>query len=286
MELATQISGPVAVIGDVHGQTKKLDLLIDRLFETPGFEDRWVVFIGDLVDRGPDPKNAIEILLELRDEHPKTTCVAGNHELAMSFACGLIDSPEYANWDTRWTDHYGAEQTFESYGAEYPDCEALAAAMPEEHRDFLRSLPWAVESPEAIFVHAGLDPNQPFEMQKRVLAERDFTLQRPPWLCSKSFTGPEVPSDCEKIVVSGHVPQREVVAYPQRILCDTTGGVTGHLSCVLLPEMQVIDSGPMTPPKAEPAPPAAAATPAAEAAATPATDRYGRTPPKWYEFWK
>ena len=269
MELATQIDGPIAVIGDVHGQTEKLDIVIDRLFETPHFDDRWVVFIGDLVDRGPDPKNAVEILLELKDEHPKTTCVAGNHELAMAFACGLLDAPEYADWETRWTDHYGAEQTFASYGAEYPDCKALHDAMPEEHRAFFAALPWAVEHPSAFMVHAGLDANQPFEMQRRVLAERDLTLNRPPWLCSKAFTGPEVPPDCDKIVISGHVPQPDVVAYEQRILCDTTGGVGGHLSCVLLPEMQVIDSGPID------------RNPPAEAVAGSEDDEG-----KWFQFWK
>ena len=272
MELATQIDGPIAVIGDVHGQTDKLDVVIDRLFETPGFADRWVVFIGDLVDRGPNPRGAIEILLELRDEHPKTTCVAGNHELAMCLALGLIDSPPEAGWPTRWCDHYGAEQTFDSYGAEYPDVDALRETMPEEHRDFLVSLPWAVESPDAFFVHAGLNPNQPFEMQRRILAERDFTLQRPEWLCSKDLARADVPIDCDKIVVSGHVPQEDVVAWPQRILCDTTGGVVGELSCVLLPEMQIIDSGPVAEPGRTPSAPPVPGIPAG--------------PSKWYEFWK
>ena len=272
MELATQIDGPIAVIGDVHGQTDKLDVVIDRLFETPGFADRWVVFIGDLVDRGPNPRGAIEILLELRDEHPKTTCVAGNHELAMCLALGLIDSPPEAGWPTRWCDHYGAEQTFDSYGAEYPDVDALRETMPEEHRDFLVSLPWAVESPDAFFVHAGLNPNQPFEMQRRILAERDFTLQRPEWLCSKDLARADVPIDCDKIVVSGHVPQEDVVAWPQRILCDTTGGVVGELSCVLLPEMQIIDSGPVAEPGRKPSAPPVPGIPAG--------------PSKWYQFWK
>ena len=272
MELASEIDGSVAVIGDVHGQTEKLDRVIDRLFETPHFDDRWVVFIGDLVDRGPDPAGAVEIFLELRDEHPKTTCVAGNHELAMMFACGLIDSPPESGWAERWTDHYSAEETFASYQASYPDCAGLAEAMPEEHRDLFRSLPWAVEHPDYFFVHAGLDPNQPFEMQRRIIAERDRTLQRPPWLCSKEFTGPQVPADCGKVVVSGHVPMPEVIAYPQRILCDTTGGIAGDLSCVLLPEMQVIDSGATPAAVPPPQPKAAAPEPKAES--------------KGFRFWK
>ena len=56
MQLATRIDGPVAVIGDLHGQVEQLVALLDRLHERPDFRDRWLVFIGDFVDRGPDPK--------------------------------------------------------------------------------------------------------------------------------------------------------------------------------------------------------------------------------------
>ena len=57
--LASRIQGPVAVIGDVHGQVEKLLTILDRLRELPDYEQRWIVFIGDLVDRGPDPRGAI-----------------------------------------------------------------------------------------------------------------------------------------------------------------------------------------------------------------------------------
>ena len=50
----TRIDGPVAVIGDVHGQVDKLRRIITKLAAVPGISERWIVFIGDLVDRGPD----------------------------------------------------------------------------------------------------------------------------------------------------------------------------------------------------------------------------------------
>jgi serine/threonine protein phosphatase 1 len=249
MTLPTEIDGTVAVIGDVHGQVEEVADILDQLRDSPDFEERWVVFIGDLVDRGPDPKRAIEQFLAFQEQHPRTTAISGNHEFAMAAALELIPTPEYSDWAQRWCDHYGAEETFASYGADFGDLDALYEALPQAHRDWLVGLPWIVEHPEYLFVHAGLDPNQPLAMQRAVLQERDFSLTRPPWLCSKSFVDAGVPDDCLQTVVSGHVPVPAVHFGDRRILIDTTGGVEGELSCVLLPEQIVITSGYSAPPE-------------------------------------
>jgi len=240
---ASRIQGPVAVIGDVHGQVEKLDVILARLRQTPDYARRWIVFIGDVVDRGTDPKGAIDRLLELQRAHPATTVISGNHELAMAGSLGLVPTPPYADWALQWIQQYGAETTFASYGAPHGDLAALKANLPPEHVDFLANAPWLVEHPQALFVHAGLDPHQPFELQLRILRQRDFTLNRPPWLCSKTFLDNGVPPDCPVMVVSGHVPIPEVIYRPNRLLIDTTGGRGGDLSCVLLPELVLITSG-------------------------------------------
>ena len=240
---ASRIQGPVAVIGDVHGQVEKLDIILSKLRRTPDFARRWVVFIGDVVDRGTDPKGAIDRLLALQREHPQTTAIAGNHELAMAGALGLIPTPAYADWAVQWVQQYGVESTFASYDAPLGDLATLKNKLPAEHVSYLADAPWVVEHPQAIFVHAGLDPNQPLDLQLRILRQRDFTLNRPPWLCSKTFVGNGVPDDCRAMVVSGHVPVQEVIYRPSRLLIDTTGGHSGDLSCVLLPELVVISSG-------------------------------------------
>jgi serine/threonine protein phosphatase 1 len=240
---ATRIQGPVAVIGDVHGQIEKLDAILEQLRRLPDFERRWIVFIGDLVDRGTDPKGVIDRMLSLQREHPSTTAVIGNHELAMAGALGLIPAPEYSDWANQWVQQYGVESTFTSYGAELGDLATLKENLPAEHADFIAQGPWVVEHPQAIFVHAGLDPNQPLELQLRILRQRDFSLNRPPWLCSKTFAENGVPPDCLALVVSGHVPVPEVIYRPhRRLLIDTTGGRGGDLSCVLLPELLVLTS--------------------------------------------
>lgn len=242
MHLKTRITGPVAVIGDVHGQVEKLLSVLDKLRALPDYEQRWIVFIGDLVDRGPDPKGAVDVFFDLLMEHRRTTLICGNHEFAMCAALGWLRTPEFSNWNDRWLAHYEAEPTFESYGVEFGDLPALADRVPDNHRELLANLPWCVEHPNYLFVHAGLDPNTPFDVQLRILQKRDFTLNRPQWLCSKELVDAAPPPDCRLTVVSGHVRVPRVQFKSHRILLDTTGGMDGSLSCVLLPEKQVITS--------------------------------------------
>ena len=63
--LKTKIQGPIAVIGDVHGQVDKLQVILEKLKKLPDYQQRWIVFIGDFVDRGPDSKGAVELFLDL-----------------------------------------------------------------------------------------------------------------------------------------------------------------------------------------------------------------------------
>lgn len=241
--LATRINGPVAVIGDVHGQVDKLITVLDRIRSLPDFERRWLVFIGDLVDRGPDPKGALDLFHDLRLQHPRTTAIAGNHELAMAASLELVPTRDPVDWGKRWVAHYDAETTFESYGVAPGDLQGLANQLPESHRDFLTNVPWCVEHPHLLFVHAGIETNTPFELQMRILKEKDFSLNRPPWLCSKSLVSTPTPRDCPFTVVSGHVRVPHVQFGQKRVLLDTTGGYEGDLSCVLFPEKKVITSG-------------------------------------------
>lgn len=242
IRLATKIQGPIAVIGDVHGQVEKLASVLEQLQALPDFEHRWVVFIGDFVDRGPDPKGAIDVFLDLLKRHPKTTAVAGNHEFAMGAALGWWPVPESNHWGERWVEHYDSETTFASYSTPHGDLAGLSRNIPERHRQLLTDLPWVVEHPRCLFVHAGLDPNMPFAMQLKILQQRDYTLNRPQWLCSKSFVDADPPQDCPIPVASGHVKVSAVQIRPRRILMDTTGGDEGDLSCVLLPEKKVLSS--------------------------------------------
>lgn len=244
--LKTKIQGPIAVIGDVHGQVDKLQVILEKLKKLPDYQQRWIVFIGDFVDRGPDSKGAVELFLDLLQEHPRTTAIAGNHEFAMCSALGWIASRDGSNWSDRWVQHYNSDKTFASYGAEVGNITDLNAKVPADHRELLTNLPWCVEHPQLLFVHAGLNPNAQFAMQLRILHQKDLSLNRPEWLCERTFVEADPPRDCPLTVVSGHVRVDEVQFRPKRILIDTTGGESGSLSCVLMPEKKVISSGSTT----------------------------------------
>lgn len=242
IRLATKIQGPLAIIGDVHGQVDKLQAILEQLRRLPDYEQRWIVFLGDFVDRGPDPRGAVDLFIDLLKSHPRTTAIAGNHEFAMGGALGWLPLGAEGQWAQKWVDHYDSESTFSSYGVHHGDIAGLQRAIPERHKQLLSELPWVVEHPRCLCVHAGLDPNTPFALQLRILQQKDFTLNRPQWLFSKSYVEQDPPQDCPVPVASGHVRIPTAVIRPRRILLDTTGGTEGELSYALLPENRILTS--------------------------------------------
>ena len=64
------------IVGDVHGMLQELEALMVKL--APTTEDT-VVFVGDLVDKGPDSPGVVGFVRELADRVP-VVLVEGNHE--------------------------------------------------------------------------------------------------------------------------------------------------------------------------------------------------------------
>jgi serine/threonine protein phosphatase 1 len=238
----TQLDGPLTIIGDLHGQFDLLQQIIDQLSARADFEERWLVFMGDFLDRGRNPRKALEMVVDLYRRHPKVTAVMGNHDLAVAGALDLVPTPASANWASRYIFHYHSRMTFHSYGVIPGNLEALKHAMPQSQQEFLAGLPWCLEHPRYFIVHAGLQSHVSFKEQLTVLQRRDFSLNRPDWLCERSLATAPSPADCPYVVVSGHVRQREVVINNGRILLDTSGGRGKNLSAVLLPEETVISA--------------------------------------------
>lgn len=240
--LATRIDGPVIAIGDVHGKADELALLLELCGELPDFSRRWVVLLGDLIDRGPDPRGVLDLVIELIRRHPRTTIVAGNHELAMSRALGWSPPGCDAEADLEWLTGYGAEATLSSYGVADGNLEDLISRLPNLHRELVSGLPWCVEHPQYLFVHAGIDPHLPLSPQLKALKARAQTVGRVPWLTSKRLAQADPPSDCRMTVVSGHLLVPQVQFRERRILVATTDGLHGALSAALLPERTAIGS--------------------------------------------
>lgn len=117
------------VIGDLHGCHDEAVELLDRLAATSS--DR-VIFTGDLVDRGPNRRECVELAM-------RHGCVLGNHEekhLRQRNRPGLI-----------------------------PDHEETRRVLEPEHYAYFESLPLYIELPEAVVVHAGVMPGVPLASQ-------------------------------------------------------------------------------------------------------------------------
>lgn len=99
MPIAVQelTSGPVDVIGDVHGELDALNELLMRLgYDQFGRhpEGRTLAFLGDLIDRGPDSPGVVEKVSGLYFAQ-RAQCILGNHELRL---INQINKP-----DNSWT---------------------------------------------------------------------------------------------------------------------------------------------------------------------------------------
>jgi hypothetical protein len=75
--------GPLDIIGDVHGESEVLEQLLERLgYDANGntASGRHLVFLGDLIDRGPDSPAVVDKVMKLVDKGV-AQCILGNHEL-------------------------------------------------------------------------------------------------------------------------------------------------------------------------------------------------------------
>src|SRR4051812_49283972 len=115
MKLPLEVDYPILAIGDLHGQSGFLDSLLARLRRLPEWASCRLVFLGDLVDRGPDVSGTVERVLQLLEERPGSTAVLGNHDLALIRAARLDDGPESEFWLPRYRSYYDHLRTFQSY---------------------------------------------------------------------------------------------------------------------------------------------------------------------------
>lgn len=81
--------GPFDIIGDIHGCCDELDELLAQLGYACGAEDVWqhpagrkVVFVGDLVDRGPRIVDTLRTVMAM-SQVGSALCVPGNHDIKL-----------------------------------------------------------------------------------------------------------------------------------------------------------------------------------------------------------
>jgi serine/threonine protein phosphatase 1 len=218
----------VYAVGDIHGRLDLLDTLLglieaDRAAHAPAAVT--IVFLGDLVDRGPDSAGVVERLRVLTRDGWTPRFLMGNHEEV--FLAAMAGDEKALRLFCR----IGGRETMLSYGmsadayetADYPGvAAALAALVPPEHRAFLERFDTMVTIGDYAFVHAGVRPGVPLADQRGT----DLRWIRDPFL--------DHPEPLEKIIVHGHTILEEVAYRPHRIGIDTGAYQNGRLTALAL----------------------------------------------------
>ncbi|PWC52323.1 metallophosphoesterase family protein [Azospirillum sp. TSO22-1] len=219
----------VYAIGDVHGRLDLLDRMLDMI-ETDGAAApelvKYIVYLGDYVDRGPHSRGVIKRLAEGPPPGFGAIHLKGNHEASM--LAFLEDIRVGPNWLT-----FGGTATLASYHVPPPHAdsapedlaqaqEQLRLRLPPAHRGFLDSLRTSVTIGDYLFAHAGIRPGVPLERQR----EDDLLWIRDDFLRSAADHG--------KVVVHGHTISPEPELRANRIGIDTGAFATNRLTCLVL----------------------------------------------------
>ncbi len=209
----------VYAIGDLHGCPDELSVLLDYLRKEEKLGERdSVVFLGDYVDRGPDSKGVIDLVIKFSEEFKNTRALKGNHEDMM------LDFLGYGGRMGQAFLYNGGLETIQSYGISvFAPPEEMIAALPQEHYKFLCELESIIKTPHEIFVHAGLNPLRDLSAQN----DGDVFWIRDEFIANvHSFNS---------LVVFGHTPHKEILVHAPYKLGVDTGLVFGNkLSCVEL----------------------------------------------------
>lgn len=213
-------------VGDVHGRLDLLEELLAKIhaeLQHRPADKTLLVFVGDLIDRGPSSAHVVERLRTYRREGIHPVFLLGNHEeVLLRVLRG--DAELITKW--RW---FGGSECLESYGVDpaqftqLNDEEALELvrnAIPKEHVQFLESFVDSCRFGDYLFVHAGIRPGVELNQQR----QSDLRWIREPFLFDDRDHG--------FVVVHGHTISEEIDERPNRIGIDTGAYRTGILSAL------------------------------------------------------
>jgi serine/threonine protein phosphatase 1 len=212
----------IYAVGDIHGCLDRLEMLLDEV--QPDLEQDVLLFVGDYIDRGPDSRGVVDYVLGLRQKSPRehVVCLKGNHEaMLLDFLEGREREMFLFN---------GGQSTLRDYwGPNWDGKKELI--LPPEHENFYRELRAYYETPDYIFVHAGLKPGVPLPEQQ----EKDLL-----WIRGEFITSME---DFGRLVVFGHTPFKSPLVMPNKIGIDTGAVYGNYLTCLKLPQKEFFIKG-------------------------------------------
>lgn len=223
------LTGPFDIIGDIHGCRSELETLLARLGYVDGHhpEGRTAVFVGDLVDRGPDSPGVLRRVMGMVAAGD-ALCVPGNHENKLG----------------RWLrgrkvqQTHGLAETIEQLEREPEEFRARVA----EFIDGLVSH-YVLDEGRLVVCHAGLPEKYHGRTSGRVRSHAlygdttgetdEFGLPvRYPW--AEEYRG-------RATVVYGHTPV-PTTSWINNTICLDTGAVFGgKMTALRWPERELVD---------------------------------------------
>ncbi|MFD7896344.1 polynucleotide kinase-phosphatase [Streptomyces sp. NPDC059743] len=225
----THLTGPFDIIGDVHGCRSELETLLGRLGYKGGAhpEGRTAVFVGDLVDRGPDSPGVLRLVMDMVASGD-ALCVPGNHENKLG------------RWlKGRKVQHtHGLAETVEQFEKED---DAFRARV----REFIDGLVshYVLDGGKLVVCHAGLPEKYHGRTSGRVRSHAlygettgetdEFGLPvRYPW--AEDYRG-------RAAVVYGHTPVPNTSWINNTICLDTGAVFGGKMTALRWPERELVD---------------------------------------------
>jgi serine/threonine protein phosphatase 1 len=217
----------VYAIGDIHGRLDLLDALLANIADDDtarghSVETRFI-FLGDLIDRGPESCGVVQRLLDFSRSGANARFLMGNHEQVFLRAL---------SGDTRalrFLIRIGGRETLLSYGITEEDYRALdfddlavlaARKVSPEHLAFLAGFEKWIALGDYLFVHAGLKPGVTLEEQDH----SDLCWIRDDFLQHRDSFG--------HMVVHGHSITEDIDVRSNRIGIDTGAFATGRLTAI------------------------------------------------------
>ena len=234
------LTGPFDIIGDVHACREELEALLSKLgycvepkvaADRPGYDvapppGRTAVFVGDIVDRGPDSASALALVMDMV-EAGHALEVPGNHDAKLARALADRDVER----------KHGMARTLEQLDA-----------MPESFRqraaEVLAGLPshYVLDGGTLVVAHAGMKEHLQNRTSRQV---RDFGLY--------GETTGETDDDGLPVrldwaagyrdraaVVYGHTPVRRAEWVNETICIDTGCAFGGRLTALRWPERELV----------------------------------------------
>ncbi|WP_392961867.1 polynucleotide kinase-phosphatase [Streptomyces sp. LN245] len=225
----THLTGPFDIVGDIHGCASELESLLGKLGYVDGVhpEGRTAVFVGDLVDRGPDSPGVLRRVMSMVGSG-NALCVPGNHENKLG---------RYLKG--RQVQHtHGLAETIEQLDAESEEFRATV-------REFVDGLVshYVLDGGRLVVCHAGLPEKYHGRTSGRVRSHAlygdttgetdEFGLPvRYPW--AEDYRG-------RAAVVYGHTPVPTATWLNNTICLDTGAVFGGKLSALRWPERELVD---------------------------------------------